>query len=306
VQTVRGETIPTSIAYVAELQKLAALPIDGKQQYYEDSLYWVVWYLGVPAVLLGALGLAALARRATKALISWDDPDGAARAWALPLMIALWVIVTVLYNPAVAPDQPWASRRLVPFVLPGLILGAIWAVTWLKAQAAQLGRTRATAAGVAVCGAASLLIPTALTTLDLSFTDGIHAHGMAFRQIGPGELDAVNDLCGTIGPEAAVVILDQLTADRFAQVVRGMCGVPAAVLTNVKEIRQVDEGIEAVGRRPVFLAQDESELPIDGSQPTEVVNLLTTQEAHNLTTPPTRTWLIHYTVWMNVPVEAGS
>jgi hypothetical protein len=306
VQTVRGETIPTSIAYVAELQKLAGLPIDGKQQYYEDSLYWVVWYLGVPAVLLGALGLAALARRATKALISWDDPDGAARAWALPLMIALWVIVTVLYNPAVAPDQPWASRRLVPFVLPGLILGAIWAVTWLKAQAAQLGRTRATAAGVAVCGAASLLIPTALTTLDLSFTDGIHAHGMAFRQIGPGELDAVNDLCGTIGPEATVVILDQLTADRFAQVVRGMCGVPAAVLTNVKEIRQVDEGIEAVGRRPVFLAQDESELPIDGSQPTEVVNLLTTQEAHNLTTPPTRTWLIHYTVWMNVPVEAGS
>jgi hypothetical protein len=56
----------------------------------------------------------------------------------------------------------------------------------------------------------------------------------------------------------------------------------------------------------VFLAQDESELPAGGSQPTEVVNLLTTQEAHNLTAPPTRTWLIHYTVWMNVPVEAGS
>jgi hypothetical protein len=116
----------------------------------------------------------------------------------------------------------------------------------------------------------------------------------------------VNDLCGTIGPEASVVILDQLTADRFAQVIRGMCGVPAAVLTSVKTLRQVDEGIEAVGRRPVILAGNEDELPAGGSRPTEVVNLLTTQEAHNLTAPPTRTWLIHYTVWMSVPVEAGA
>ena len=30
----------------------------------------------------------------------------------------------------------------------------------------------------------------------------------------------------------------------------------------------------------------------------EVVNLLTTQEAHLLNSPPTRTWSINYTVWM--------
>jgi hypothetical protein len=314
VQTVAGETDPTSIAYVAELQKLAGLPVDGRRQYYEDSLYWVIWYLGVPAVLLGALGLAALAKRVTSALIHWDPAAQAqaqaraqVRTWALPLMIALWVIVTVLYRPAIAPDQPWASRRLVPFVLPGLILGAIWAVAWLKDQAAQLGRTRTTAAVVASCGAASLLIPTALATLDLSFTrHGVSAHGMAFRTIGHGELGAVNDLCGAIGPDASVVILDQLTADRFAQVIRGICGTPTAVLSNVKEIGRVNEGIEAAGRRPVILAENENELPEVGSPPKEVVNLLTTQEAHNLTAPPTRTWLIRYTVWMSVPPGTGA
>src|SRR5205807_4662487 len=130
VQTVAGETDPTSIAYVAELQKLSHLPIDGRRQYYEDSLYWVIWYLGVPAVLLGAFGLAVLAKRCTKALLTWKDPQAAARVWALPLMMAIWTIVTVLYRPAVAPDQPWASRRLMPFVLPGLILGGIWAAAW--------------------------------------------------------------------------------------------------------------------------------------------------------------------------------
>jgi len=298
VQTVAGETNPTSIAYVAELQKLAGLPVNGHRQYYEDSLYWVIWYLGVPAVLLGAFGLAVLAKRCTRALLTWKDPDAAARVWALPLLMALWSIVTVLYRPAVAPDQPWASRRLVPFVLPGLILGGIWAAAWLKDQAAQLGRTRATAITIAFCCAASMLIPTALTTLDLHFTkaNGVRAHGMAFRKVGPGEITAVSQLCRDIPPDASVVILDSLTADRFAQLVRGMCGLPTAVLTSKSDLSTVIRGIQGVGRRPVLLAEDKAELP---GTPNEVVNLLTTQEAHNLTAPPTRTWLIHYTMWMS-------
>jgi hypothetical protein len=303
VQTVAGETNATSIAYVAELQKLAGLPVNGHRQYYEDSLYWVIWYLGVPAVLLGAFGLAVLAKRTTKALLTWKDPTAAARVWALPLMMAIWAVVTVLYRPAVAPDQPWASRRLVPFVLPGLILGGIWAAAWLKGQAAQLGRTRATAVTIASCCAASLLIPTALTTLDVSVTktNGVDAHGMAFREIGTGEITAVGKLCRNIPPGSSVVILDQLTADRFAQVVRGICNTPTAILSHPSALSTVVQGIEKAGRRPVLLAENADELP---GTPRQVVDLLTTQEAHNLTAPPTRTWLIHYTVWMSTPSPA--
>jgi hypothetical protein len=376
VQTVAGETDPTSIAYVAELQKLAGLPINGRRQYYEQSLYWVIWYLGAPAVLLGAFGLAVLARRGVRSLLTWHDPRAAARAWALPLLIASWVIVTVLWRPAVAPDQPWASRRLVPFVLPGIILGAIWASAWLRERAsrprpaeltpappkqkpipAQLStaklspaeqspaeptkseatkseatkseatkseatnaepkpgqrtasRPRLTPALVAVCCVASLVIPTALTTLDIGFSTGpnrhLSAHGMAFRKIGAGELTAVTKLCAAIGPDASVVIVDSLTADRFAQVVRGICGTPAAVLTNPSQatVGAVVTGIDSAGRRPVLLAEQQAELADYGGTSSEVVNLLTTQEAHNLTTPPTRTWLIHYTVWLSRPTSA--
>jgi hypothetical protein len=308
VQTVAGETDPTSIAYVAELQKLAGLPIDGRQQYYQNSLYWVIWYIGIPAVLLGVFGLAILARRGLRALLTWQDPARALRVWALPWMIAIWVVVTVLYRPAVSPDQPWASRRLVPFVLPGLILGAIWASVWLKERAGQLGRTRVTSAVVASCCVASLLIPAALTNLDIGITktaSGRHlsAHGMAFRRIGTGELAAVTKLCAAIGPDASVVILDSLSSDRFAQLVRGMCDTPTATLTKVTRdtVGAVVIGIEGAGRRPVLLAENQSELGSYGGTPREVVNLLTTQEAHNLTSPPTRTWFIHYTLWLSIP-----
>jgi hypothetical protein len=303
VQTVAGETDPTSIAYVAELQRLAHLPVDGRQQYYQDTLYWVIWYIGVPTVLLGAIGLAMLVRQGLRALLTWQDPEGTARIWALPLMIALWVIVTVLWRPAVSPDQPWASRRLVPFVLPGLILGAIWVSSWLKARAAQLDAGRVTSAAAAFCCVAALAIPTAWTTFGVSLTPRPTAHGMAFKRIGAGELTAVRRLCAAIGPGASVVIVDQLTADRFAQVTRGMCEAPTAVLDNPapSTVTAVVAGISSAGRRPVLLAQSESELTPYGGAPQQVVNLLTTQEAHLLTSPPARTWGIRYTVWMSTP-----
>ena len=130
---------------------------------------------------------------------------------------------------------------------------------------------------------------------------------MAFTKIGTGELTAVSQLCAAIGPYASVVILDSLTADRFAQVIRGICGTPAAVLTNPTKTTTsaVVQGIEGVGRRPVLLAQQATELTAYGAPPREVVNLLTTQEAHNLTAPPTRTWGIHYTVWMSEPAAVS-
>ncbi len=282
----------------------AVRPLAGRNHYYQDSLYWMIWYLGLPAVLLGAFGLAVLARRGLGALLTWRDPGAAARVWALPMMIAVWVILTVLWRPDVSPEQPWASARLVPFAAPGLILGAIYASAWLKEKA---GQARLTSAAVACCCVASLLIPAVLTSFDFGVTSAQNRHltarGLAFRRIGAGELSAVSHLCAAIGPNASVLILDQLTADRFAQVIRGICGTPAAVLTKVTPaaVSAVVTGIEGTGRRPVLLARQAAELAGYGGPPRAVVNLLTTQDAANPTSPPTGTRLIYYTVWLSRP-----
>ncbi len=307
-QTVRGETDPATISYVAELQKLAHLAIDPQRQYAEDSLYWVIWYIGVPAVILGTLGLALLARRCLRSLLTWRD-TGAARVWALPLMIIGWVTVTVLWRPGIIPDQPWASRRLVPVVLPGLILTAIWASAWIKERGRKLGASRLAGSVVAVCCVIALLVPAAVTTFAVGTTKTasgsaqLTANGLAFKRTGAGEENAVRKLCTSIGANASVVILDSLTADRFSQVIRGMCGVPAASMDNpsAASVATVVAGIQRAGRRPVLLAAQESQLQPYGGSSQQVLNLLTTQDAHELTQPPSRTWLIHFVIWMSQP-----
>ena len=307
-QTVRGETDPATISYIAELQKLAHLPIDPTRTYAEDSLYWVIWYVGVPAVILGAIGIALLSRRCLQALLTWRD-NGAARIWALPLMIIGWVTVTVLWRPGIIPDQPWASRRLVPVVLPGLILAAVWASAWIKERGRLLGASHLAASVVAVCCVLALLIPGAVTTFGVGTTKTksgstrLTARGLALKRTGAGEEKAVRELCGNIGPNASVIIVDPLTADRFSEVIRSNCATPTASMDSptAASVAADVAGIERAGRRPVLLAGQQSQLAAYGGSAHEVLNLLTSQDAHQLTSPPSRTWLIHFVIWMSQP-----
>jgi hypothetical protein len=173
-QVTRGATDPYAIRFVASLQRLAGLPVDGRQQYYEQSLNWVIWYVGLPAVLLACLGAALLGRRCLRALLRWQGAAPAAQFWALPLLVFGWSTVAVLWDPATFPDQPWASRRLVPVVLPGLICLALWMCSRVRLRAAELGAAQVSIALVAACALLALAIPAAVTTFDPGYV-GISA-----------------------------------------------------------------------------------------------------------------------------------
>ncbi len=82
-------------------------------------------------MLLGAFGLALLVRRCLRALLTWQDPAGVWRAWGLPLAIICAGSAVVLWPPDIVPDQPWASRRLIVMAMPGLIIFALFAASWL-------------------------------------------------------------------------------------------------------------------------------------------------------------------------------
>jgi hypothetical protein len=53
LQTVRGPSTGTVADYVASLQRIQNLPVSAGRLYAEDTLYWAIWYVGLPVVLLG-------------------------------------------------------------------------------------------------------------------------------------------------------------------------------------------------------------------------------------------------------------
>lgn len=307
VQTAHWNPGPGTAGYVAALQKLLGLPVQPTRSYAEDTLYWVIWYIGVPALLLGGFGMALLARRCVRAVLRWADEDGVAWAWGLPLAIFAVTAVAVLWDPRTVPDQPWASRTLVPVVLPGFILCGTWVAAWLARRARERGAGRVAGGLAAACFVLALAVPTAVTTLSLSLSragtghSGPAATGLGVKRTGAGQAAAVQGLCGAMSARMSVVILDRVAASEFAQAIRGMCGVPAGVMAGApaSQVQSVIAGIAGAGREPVLVATRAAELTPYGATPRRVVDLVTTQDAHDLTQPPANTWQISYQLWMS-------
>jgi hypothetical protein len=278
--------------YIAALQRSQGLPSDPDRQYSELSLHWVTWYIGVPAVLLATIGAGLLARNLLRRRHTH---------WALPYAMIVWTTVTTLWRPAITPDQPWASRRLIQVVIPGLLLFALWALAWTTRRARRLGYGRQAAAVIAACGTLLVLMPTVVTSAGLMFTRTEH-----------GEVAQARALCRAIGPNSAAIIVDRLTADRFSQVIRGMCGTPTArarVLPGAStappgDVARIVGKVAASGRRPVLLGDDQTDVTPYG-RVSHVFHVRGRRDPNNLTSRPKGTSLLALNVWMAEPVYGG-
>ncbi|MDP9846485.1 hypothetical protein [Streptosporangium lutulentum] len=273
--------------FIERTQQANGLPMDGSRLYYEESLHWVIWYVGIPTVVLATLAAAVLTRRLVR---------GGEFAWLLPLAVIGWTTFTTLYRPAITPDQPWASRRLVPIVIPGLILLAVWGLRWARDKARRSGYGPTVQKNVAAFGVALLLIPTALTSA-----------GTAFNQIERGERAAVEGMCAALPARASVLIVERVTGDRLTQVVRGTCGVPTARVALLRDagvsvrptVTYVADRVRAAGRVPVLLAAEARQLSAYGT-PVQIMGLRTRQDERSLVDPPDGTWSLAVNVWMIV------
>ena len=308
LQKVRGSLGRAQGDYIAALQRMAGLRVDPARLYSEDTLYWVIWYAGIATVLLGAFGAAILIRRCLRTLLNWEDSSGSGLNWALPLAVILGGAGAVLWQPFTVPDQPWASRRLVPVVLPGLILLATWAAAWLTRRAWHRGAGVVTIAAVAVFCLGAMVVPSISTSFGFGLTHaggrgGLHATagGLAQHRVGAHEADAVRTLCSALGPSSSVVVIDRRVAEVFSQVIRGMCGVPVAWFPAGAPPAVIDAvlaGIAKAGRHAVVLGSRADQVSPYGGTPNLILNLSTTQYPHELTQPPGAPWRAKYTIWM--------
>ncbi|RVX47428.1 dolichyl-phosphate-mannose-protein mannosyltransferase [Nonomuraea polychroma] len=264
-------------AMIQSIQRANGLPVDGRRLYFEDSLHWVVWYVGLPVVVLATIAAAVLVHRLLR--------DGDPFEWLLPLAVVGWTTVTTLLRPEITPDHPWAARRLVPIVIPGLILLATYA----------LSRLRTTRWWVTVAAVLVVLLPPVVTSI-----------GTAFTPVERGEAAAVAAMCAKLPPDASVLIVERVTGDRFTQLVRGMCDRPAAKVkldgedtAPEADVRRLIERVRGAGRVPVVLAAECSQVSPYGPAD-HVMALVTLQDERSLLDPPNGTWSLGIDVWMAV------
>jgi hypothetical protein len=99
---------------------------------------------------------------------------------------------------------------------------------------------------------------------------------------------------------AAVVMVDGRVSGQFTEVVRGMCGYPAAVLSDPTQatVRRVVRRIAAAGRQPVLLATHRARLARYGTGIQHIMLLDTTQELGIMTHPPEAVNPLDFDVWM--------
>ena len=258
-------------------------------QYAPLSLHWMYWYIGGPVILLGTIGIALLARRCVQ---------GQTPVWVLPLLVFAWTIAEFLLRPAITPHQPWASRRMVPAVVPGLILFSVWLIAWWgnKARVVRLTGvprylTRFPRGCLIACCALAIALPPAIDTLGLGLRDapsqGLHlvADGLAFKRTYDGEITAVDKICAAIPADSSVLIVDHTMMNQFGQVIRGMCGVPTAGATRHTRAKLLADvrAIERTGRHPFVLASTPQELsPFGNGLMKRIMKLETTIDNHQI------------------------
>ena len=275
-------------------------------QYAPLSLHWIYWYTGFSTIAFAVIATAMLGRRCLK---------GEAPAWALPLLTFTWAIAWFLLRPAITPHQPYASRRLVPAVLPGLILLAVWLSAWLakRSRVVHLVNVprylkRSPQVFVIACCAGAIFLPPFIGNFG----------GLAFQRAYVGEVGAVEDICQALPANASVLIADYTLNQQFAQDIRGTCNVPVAGVEWVDPSANNPPGtdiapatvladvraVERAGRQPIVLASSGEPLYGLGEGTVRLVMTLNTSiDEHVVFGTPSSTLPEQFTVYSWEPAK---
>ncbi len=201
------------------------MPIDPSRSYDEQSINWISWYLGWPAVILACLaGLYAI-RTAFRE-----------RFAPIVLVTAVIAVSAALYLNVVSigPDQIWAMRRFLPVVLPGGLLLIAWGLNELyerraavdavlarRLPACRNGRDRGSSAvAVGVLAAVVALFP--------AFTWG----PMYPVREGAGQYDMVQKVCPKVADQKVLLVGTIPVMGYYQPTFRNLCGSTVITIPN--------------------------------------------------------------------------
>ncbi|NND03469.1 MAG: hypothetical protein HKN91_11840, partial [Acidimicrobiia bacterium] len=107
--------VPNGLYGLEAIQIRDGIAVDPSRTYFEQSVWWLTWYIGLPLTAIGFMGFVGSLRKSLVRNMA-----------AIRLIILMFAVPALIYlvRPAVNPDQIWAIRRFTPVILPGLVLFA--------------------------------------------------------------------------------------------------------------------------------------------------------------------------------------
>jgi hypothetical protein len=232
---------------VAGLQLAQGLTVDGGRTYAEQTVAWLVWWVGPVALVVTTLACAVWARRLAR---EWNAGERLAE-WTVPMVVAIGSLVLTLLRPGITPDHPWAERRLVIGIAAVCLVVVVASVDLLLRAAHRWSPAVGALPGLFVLVATTVVA-----------ARGTLPH--ATERIEQGSTATVAAVCAALRPGDVVVAVDSRAVNEWPQVVRGECRHPALVTTGALRndpaaLRSTLAGIAAdlpPGSRLVALAAD--------------------------------------------------
>ncbi len=171
--------------------------------YAENTMGWISWYIGMPLLAIGVVGLAIAANKSMK--------DKRLLIFPGMLVVGLTCIMYIV-DPRITPDHIWASRRFVPVILPGLVIFGVYALEKTVDKYVDL-KNRANQIFLALFLVFVFMQPLLISRPFLRV-----------REKG-NDLMAVNALCQNLPKNAEVIWLGSSLELDASHTVRVFCGV---------------------------------------------------------------------------------
>jgi len=302
LMTMRANPESGGANYVEQVQRFLQMPVDATRSYYEQATRWLSWYFGWGTLALALIGACWLA---------YEQIAGRRRLWAPAFLVFFGTTTAVLLLPSITPDHPWADRRFVPVVLPGLVLFAIMAVASvvhiIASRSARAWSTDSGGVRVAMLGALQGAVA-ALAVLIVVMPVWTGSREVIYTKTEVGEPTLVHQVCSQLRPGDVVIAVGSRARSEWPGTMKVMCGTNVGYLDNdgdLTELAQIDTQVQADGGRLMLLAEsanDKNAADFEAAWPDKpTASLITSEATHTLVTRPgkptrflTEMWLGEY------------
>jgi uncharacterized membrane protein required for colicin V production len=304
LMTMRANPESGGANYVEQVQRFLHMTVDPTRSYYEQATRWLSWYLGWGTLALALIGACWLA---------YEQIAGRRRVWAAAFLVFFGTAAAVLLRPSITPDHPWADRRFVPVVLPGLVLFALMAVVpvvqFIASQSSRAWSADAGGARPALLGALQGAVG-AVAVLIVVVPVWTGSRDVIYTKTEVGEPTLVHQVCAQLRPGDVVIAIGGRARTEWPGTIKVMCGVNVGYLdddADLTEMSQIYTKVHADGGRLMLLAEsvgDKNAAQFEATWPDKpTASLITSEATHTLVTRPgkptkflTEMWLGEYSL----------